>query len=117
MGAPMQLEMLLRHAHVPAGFSRLRISARGLSPARRPASAPGYGVWSWSSSLGAAALLWALGRRRQGVYTGLTLTADWLNALIKFVIGRPRPSPARVRVRRRHIARSYPSGHVMHYVA
>jgi undecaprenyl-diphosphatase len=78
-------------------------------------SAPGYGALNAGSTIGAASALLALGYRREALFTALTITADWLNALIKLVVQRPRPSAEQVRVFFRHRARSYPSGHVMHY--
>jgi undecaprenyl-diphosphatase len=78
-------------------------------------SAPGYGPVSPATNVAAASALLALGYRREAAFAGATLSGDWLNALLKWLVQRPRPAAAQVRVFRRHRARSYPSGHVMHY--
>src|SRR5229473_3154010 len=58
-------------------------------------------------------------RRRTGVafLVASAAVAGLLNQVVKVAIGRPRPSPALVAVTRRLTDFSFPSGHVMFYVA
>lgn len=88
-----------------------------LLPIMVSVSALGYDPWT--EILLGAAILWAL-LWRQWVAAALiaaTLVADGLAALVKLVVARPRPTSDLVEVYRVVSGYSFPSGHVVHYVA
>ena len=63
-------------------------------------------------------LFWSLGDRLEAVFVaGLSACSLLLNLLLKFLIHRPRPSEGLVKVIQSAIGYSFPSGHVMAYVA
>jgi membrane-associated phospholipid phosphatase len=80
-------------------------------------SAPGYDPWP--ELLLGLALGWLLLARRwtAAVLVAATVLADLLAAAIKLVVERPRPTPDLVEVYRQASSYSFPSGHVVHYVA
>ena len=66
----------------------------------------------------ATALLWLLDLRLEAVMVvALSATSAILNALIKYIVGRPRPAPDLVDVMHSTSGSSFPSGHVMSYIA
>jgi undecaprenyl-diphosphatase len=80
-------------------------------------SALGYGPWPYL--LVVAAVAWLL-LQRQWVAAALvaaTAIADGLVVLVKLIVARPRPAPDLVEVYRTVTGYSFPSGHVVHYVA
>lgn len=88
-----------------------------LQPLMAFVSALGYGPWPYL--LLAVAVGWLL-LQRQWVAAALvaaTALADGLTALVKLVVARPRPTPDLVEVYRTVSGYSFPSGHVVHYVA
>ena len=54
--------------------------------------------------------------RREALFTALTLGAGGVNALIKVIINRPRPTDTVVMVYQKLTDPSFPSGHVVYYV-
>lgn len=66
-------------------------------------------------TFGFAALFWALRFRLEAIFILLTSSSHLLNALVKRLIKRPRPTQELVSVTRVINEPSFPSGHVMHY--
>jgi undecaprenyl-diphosphatase len=63
-------------------------------------------------------IFWSLGDRLEALFVaGLSSCSLLLNVLLKVLIHRPRPSADLVRVIQRAIGYSFPSGHVMAYIA
>ena len=62
-----------------------------------------------------ASIFWALRFRLEALFILLTSTSNILNAIVKRVIKRPRPTNELVTVVRVINEPSFPSGHVMHY--
>ncbi len=79
---------------------------------------PGYLGRQWIVALCVAALLLRFRLRAEAFWMLASLVASWLltNA-IKFIVGRPRPTPDMVEVYADSTTRSFPSGHVTSYVA
>ncbi len=66
----------------------------------------------------AATLFWIVDLRLEAVMVvALSATSAILNALIKFIVARPRPAPDLVDVMHSTSGSSFPSGHVMSYIA
>jgi membrane-associated phospholipid phosphatase len=66
----------------------------------------------------AAVILWMLGLRLEAVMlVGLSAVSAALNGLLKFIIERPRPTASLVEIFQFANGKSFPSGHVMAYVA
>jgi membrane-associated phospholipid phosphatase len=66
----------------------------------------------------AATLFWIVDLRLEAVMVvALSATSAMLNALIKFIVARPRPAPDLVDVMHTTTGSSFPSGHVMSYIA
>ena len=66
----------------------------------------------------AAALFWIVDLRLEAVMVvALSATSAILNALIKFIVARPRPTSDLVDVMHSTSGSSFPSGHVMSYIA
>ncbi|HLH60631.1 MAG TPA: phosphatase PAP2 family protein [Ktedonobacteraceae bacterium] len=66
-------------------------------------------------TIGVAAIFWALRFRLESIFVLLTSTSGILNAIVKRLIKRPRPTKELVTVVRVINEPSFPSGHVMHY--
>ena len=66
-------------------------------------------------TVGIAGIFWALRFRLEAVFILLTTSSNALNALVKRLIKRPRPTHELVTVARVINEPSFPSGHVMHY--
>ncbi len=62
-----------------------------------------------------ASIFWALRFRLEALFLLLTTSSNLLNALVKYLIKRPRPTKELVSVVRIINEPSFPSGHVMHY--
>ena len=79
---------------------------------------PGYRGRQWVVALCVAALLLRFRLRVEAAWLLISLGGSWLltNA-IKFIIGRPRPTPDIVEVYADSITQSFPSGHVTSYMA
>jgi undecaprenyl-diphosphatase len=79
---------------------------------------PGYRGRQWVVALCVAALLLRFRLKVEAAWLLISLGGSWLltNA-IKFIIGRPRPTPDMVEVYADSITRSFPSGHVTSYMA
>lgn len=75
------------------------------------------GFWQFSvpQSIGVAGIFWALRFRLEAIFILLTTSSNILNALVKRLIKRPRPTKELVTVVRVLNEPSFPSGHVMHY--
>src|SRR5436305_13321978 len=75
------------------------------------------GFWQRATpqSLGVAAIFWSLRFRLEAIFILLTSSSNILNALVKRLIKRPRPTQELVTVVRVINEPSFPSGHVMHY--
>ena len=64
------------------------------------------------------AIFWALGDRLEAVFVaGLSVCSELLNILLKFLVHRPRPSGGVVHIIVKSVGYSFPSGHVMAYIA
>jgi membrane-associated phospholipid phosphatase len=64
------------------------------------------------------AAFWALGDRLEAVFAaGLSTVSLLLNLLLKFQVSRPRPTSNLVHIVQSAVGYSFPSGHVMAYVA
>ncbi len=64
------------------------------------------------------ALFWVVDLRLEAVMiVAVSATSASLNALIKYIVARPRPTPYLVDVIQNAGGKSFPSGHVMSYVA
>jgi membrane-associated phospholipid phosphatase len=64
------------------------------------------------------AIFWALGDRLEALFVaGLSACSLLLNLLLKVLIHRPRPSAGLVHIIVKSLGYSFPSGHVMAYVA
>lgn len=75
----------------------------------------GFPKWAAPQTVGLAAIFWALRFRLEALFILLTSSSTLLNAIVKRVIKRPRPTPEHVTVVRVINEPSFPSGHVMHY--
>ena len=63
-------------------------------------------------------IFWMLGLRLEAVVTvGLSAVSALLNALLKIIVHRPRPTDGPVEVLQGAMGNSFPSGHVMAYLA
>jgi membrane-associated phospholipid phosphatase len=66
----------------------------------------------------AAALFWMVDLRLEAVMVvALSATSAILNALIKIIVARPRPTSSLVEIIQNASGNSFPSGHVMSYIA
>lgn len=63
-----------------------------------------------------AAIFWLLKYYRETIFVLLTPVAALINALVKILVDRPRPSDTLVKVLDRELDPSFPSGHVVFYV-
>jgi membrane-associated phospholipid phosphatase len=64
------------------------------------------------------AIFWSLGDRLEAVFVaGLSSCSLLLNLLLKYLIHRPRPSAGIVHIIVKSLGYSFPSGHVMAYIA
>jgi membrane-associated phospholipid phosphatase len=75
----------------------------------------GFPSWAVPQIIGTAGILWALRFRLEALFVLLTSSSTLLNAIVKRVIKRPRPTDELVTVVRVINEPSFPSGHVMHY--
>jgi len=79
---------------------------------------PGYLGRQWIVALCVIALLLSFRLRIEAVCVLISLGSGWLLAnVIKLIFARPRPSPDLVKVYLLHYTWSFPSGHVVSYVA
>ena len=76
----------------------------------------GFPKLSIPLSISFAAISWALRFRLEAFFILLTSSSHLLNALVKRLIKRPRPTNELVTVARVINEPSFPSGHVMHYI-
>ena len=76
----------------------------------------GFPKLSIPLSISFAAIFWALRFRLEAFFILLTSSSHLLNALVKRLIKRPRPTIELVTVARVINEPSFPSGHVMHYI-
>ncbi|TMD43775.1 MAG: phosphatase PAP2 family protein [Chloroflexi bacterium] len=76
----------------------------------------GFPKLSIPLSISFAAIFWALRFRLEAFFILLTSSSHLLNALVKRLIKRPRPTDELVTVARVINEPSFPSGHVMHYI-
>ena len=79
-------------------------------------SEPGFPRVSVPLTAGIAGIFWFLRFRLEAIFLIVSTTSNILNALIKRVIKRPRPTNELVTVARVINEPSFPSGHVMHYM-
>ncbi|MGH2482680.1 MAG: phosphatase PAP2 family protein, partial [Ktedonobacteraceae bacterium] len=79
-------------------------------------SEPGFPRYSIPLTAGIASAFWLLRFRLEAIFLLLSSTSNLLNALIKRIIKRPRPTQDLVTVTRVINEPSFPSGHVMHYL-
>lgn len=79
-------------------------------------SEPGFPRYSIPLTTGIAGVFWLLRFRLEAIFLLLSSTSNLLNALIKRIIKRPRPTRELVTVARVINEPSFPSGHVMHYL-
>ena len=65
-----------------------------------------------------AALFWLIRLHLEAVFiVGLPVVSAALNSLVKYIVGRPRPTASLVEVFQHASGQSFPSGHVMSYLA
>ncbi|TMB83876.1 MAG: phosphatase PAP2 family protein [Chloroflexi bacterium] len=76
----------------------------------------GFPKLSIPLSISFAAIFWVLRFRLEAFFILLTSSSHLLNALVKRLIKRPRPTNELVTVARVINEPSFPSGHVMHYI-
>jgi len=76
----------------------------------------GFPKLSIPLSISFAAIFWVLRFRLEAFFILLTSSSHLLNALVKRLIKRPRPTDELVTVARVINEPSFPSGHVMHYI-
>ncbi|MBC7913509.1 MAG: phosphatase PAP2 family protein [Pyrinomonadaceae bacterium] len=55
--------------------------------------------------------------KKEALYVSLTLLSGLVSALMKIIVARPRPTESLVRIVEKAKSNSFPSGHVIHYVA
>jgi undecaprenyl-diphosphatase len=79
-------------------------------------SEPGFPKFSIPLTATIAGIFWFLRFRLEAVFLVVSTTSNLLNALIKRIIKRPRPTKELVAVARVINEPSFPSGHVMHYM-
>ncbi|GHO87740.1 phosphatase PAP2 family protein [Dictyobacter formicarum] len=75
----------------------------------------GFVQYALPQTLGIAGIFWALRFRLEALFILLTSSATLLNAIVKRVIKRPRPTQELVTVVKVINEPSFPSGHVMYY--
>ena len=81
-------------------------------------SYPGSTLVSPALIVLAAVIFWVLGLRLEAVViVGLSTVSAILNVLIKLLVARPRPTAGLVEMFQRAMGTSFPSGHVMAYLA
>ncbi len=80
-------------------------------------SVPGFAPLQFALVAGTALDQWAFGRRREALFTTLTMGAGAITGVIKIAVGRPRPDPSYMRVVFQFRDNSFPSGHCTHYAA
>ena len=68
------------------------------------------------TTLIAAIIFFLLRRRREAIFSLLTVIASGVNAAIKLVVHRPRPTDTLIAVYQQLTDPSFPSGHVVFYV-
>ncbi|MGH2410701.1 MAG: phosphatase PAP2 family protein [Chloroflexota bacterium] len=78
-------------------------------------SSAGYAPFTHSAVLSLAANLWALGRRREAVFSIGTMGAGFTTGVIKLLVRRPRPDQQFRRQHKTFKDNSFPSGHTTHY--
>ncbi len=78
-------------------------------------SAIGYPIQAALLLVVAVVVLWVLQLRLEALFVVVSLLADALGALLKVVVGRPRPLPNVVHVVQHLSDASFPSGHTLHY--
>jgi membrane-associated phospholipid phosphatase len=80
-------------------------------------SSPGYAPFTHSVVMTLASNCWAMGRRRDAIFSIGTMGAGFTTGAIKMLVGRPRPG-MQFRVHKRQLKdNSFPSGHATHYTA
>jgi undecaprenyl-diphosphatase len=79
-------------------------------------SEPGFPKFSVPLTAAIAGTFWFLRFRLEALFLLVSTTSNLLNAIIKRVIKRPRPTKELVAVARVINEPSFPSGHVMHYI-
>jgi membrane-associated phospholipid phosphatase len=75
----------------------------------------GFPKYAVPQTIGVAGILWALRFRIESIFILLTSSATLLNAIVKRIIKRPRPTQELVTVVKVINEPSFPSGHVMYY--
>ena len=75
----------------------------------------GFAQYAVPQTIGIAGIFWALRFRLEALFILLTSSATLLNAIVKRVIKRPRPTTELVTVVKVINEPSFPSGHVMYY--
>ncbi len=94
-----------------------RQTTPAVAHAMRWVSSPGYAPFTHCVVVSLAANCWALGRRRDAIFSIATMGAGFATGAIKMLVRRPRPD-ARFRVHKRLLKdNSFPSGHATHYTA
>jgi undecaprenyl-diphosphatase len=94
-----------------------RIDAPAFTWAMVAISAPGYPPWSWLALACATLACLAAGLWPEAIFVLATAGAPFLAASAKLLVERPRPSAPAVNVASQLLDYSYPSGHVVGYVA
>jgi len=126
LGASLSSFLLLTRVALRPRPSRLDVAATRLLQRRHAPlvtrgmvliSAPGFAPLQHVLTVGTAIDLWALGHRREALFTTLTMGSGFITGIIKIAVGRPRPDPSYMRASVTFRDKSFPSGHCAHYAA
>jgi membrane-associated phospholipid phosphatase len=107
----LPLDVAITHAFQQNQAPWLRIAVLAIS---YPGSSPLLPVLVLLTTV----VFWAIGVRLEAVFVaGLSIVSLLLNLMIKVQVGRPRPTGHLVHIIETAIGYSFPSGHVMAYIA
>jgi len=94
-----------------------RRQSRAVTRAMTVISMPGFAPLQHVLTVCTSLDLWALGHRRESLFTMLTMGAGATTGVIKVLVGRPRPDPMYMRAIFQFRDNSFPSGHCSHYAS
>jgi len=77
---------------------------------------PGYAPQSIIIALSVSIVFLVIKRKREAIFTALTLSSGLISSSLKILIDRPRPTEDLVRIIQKAKYQSFPSGHVLFYV-
>jgi len=94
-----------------------RRQSRAVTRVMTVISMPGFAPLQHILTVCTSLDLWALGHRRESLFTMLTMGAGATTGVIKVAVGRPRPDPVYMRAIFQFRDNSFPSGHCSHYAS